>query len=73
MNKYILIITALSFGKSVILAHCQVPCGIYDDALRIIQIKEDFQTIDKSISKINVLSKASDNSQVYRSPLGRQL
>ena len=60
MNKYILIIIALSLSKSVILAHCQVPCGIYDDALRIIQIKEDFRTIDKSISKINNLSKFSD-------------
>ena len=60
MIKYILTITAFLFNGEVVLAHCQVPCGIYDDALRIIRIKEDFQTIDKSISKINDLSKSSD-------------
>ena len=60
MIKYILTITALLFNVEVVFAHCQVPCGIYDDAIRIIQIKEDFQTIDKSISKINDLSKSSD-------------
>ena len=31
-------------------SHCQVPCGIYDDAARIIQIKEDFGTIKKAKS-----------------------
>ena len=60
MKKYILTITTLFFNVNMVFPHCQVPCGIYDDALRIIQIKEDFQTINKSISKINVLSKASD-------------
>ncbi len=55
MNKYIfLFLTILSSNK--ILAHCQIPCGIYDDAIRIIQIREDFQTIEKGMLKISVLS-----------------
>ena len=60
MKKYILIITAFLFTVNLVFAHCQVPCGVYDDAIRIIQIKEDFKTIEKSISKINILSKSSD-------------
>ena len=35
-----------------LLAHCQVPCGIYNDAARIIQIQEDFSTIQKAMTKI---------------------
>ena len=60
MRKYILMITAVQLCVDFIFAHCQVPCGIYDDAARIIQIKEDFETIQKSISKINSLSDNSD-------------
>ena len=59
MKKYYLIIIIL-FLSNTIFAHCQVPCGIYDDVLRILQIKEDFNTIDKAIDKIKELSKYSD-------------
>ena len=41
-------------------SHCQIPCGIYSDAERIIQIKEDLQTIEKSIMMIKNLSGKSD-------------
>ena len=43
-----------------LLAHCQVPCGIYNDAARIIQIQEDFSTIQKAMTKINELSQQQD-------------
>ena len=36
-------------------AHCQVPCGIYDDAARITRIREDAATIHKAIDEINEL------------------
>ncbi len=36
-------------------AHCQVPCGIYDDAARIARLKEDATTIAKAITNINEL------------------
>ena len=39
-------------------AHCQVPCGIYDDQARITAIREDATTIGKSIAKINELAGA---------------
>ncbi len=41
-------------------AHCQIPCGIYSDVAQIIQIKEDLQTIEKSILMINKLSGEYD-------------
>ena len=43
-----------------LLAHCQVPCGIYNDAARIIQIQEDFSTIQKAMTKIEELSQHQD-------------
>ena len=54
-----LIIPFLLFQGSL-LAHCQVPCGIYNDAARIIQIQEDFSTIQKAMTKIKELSEQQD-------------
>ena len=39
------------------LGHCQIPCGIYDDALRFKLFDEHFTTIEKSIKQIEPLSK----------------
>ena len=52
---YILLISVVTI-QNIALAHCQVPCGIYNDALRIVQIKEDFKTIRKAMNQINQLS-----------------
>ncbi|MFP4521779.1 MAG: superoxide dismutase [Ni] [Fibrobacterota bacterium] len=41
-------------------AHCQVPCGIYDDSLRIELIKEHIRTVEKSMRKIEELGKEKD-------------
>ena len=41
-------------------AHCQIPCGIYSDAMQVIQIKEDLETIEKSITMIKKLSGEYD-------------
>ena len=38
-------------------AHCEIPCGIYDDQMRIEMIKEDIGTVEKSIRQIKELSK----------------
>jgi len=37
-------------------AHCEIPCGIYEDSLRIALIKEHISTIEKSMNQINELS-----------------
>ena len=55
--------------QSIIFGHCQVPCGIYDDASRVIQIQEDFRTIKKAMGQIILLnskSSAQDSNQLIR-------
>lgn len=41
-------------------AHCQIPCGIYDDHNRVHQIREDITTIQKSVTLINELATKKD-------------
>jgi len=41
-------------------AHCQIPCGIYDDEARFDQLTEHILTIEKSMKAINDLSAAED-------------
>jgi len=43
-------------------AHCEIPCGIYDDALRVRLIQEDLATIEKAMEQIAALSKAPDRN-----------
>jgi len=38
-------------------AHCQIPCGIYDDEVRVQLIEEHITTIEKSINQIVALGK----------------
>ena len=33
-------------------AHCEIPCGIYDDQMRINLINEHISTVEKSMNKI---------------------
>ena len=50
-------------------AHCQVPCGIYDDSARIAGLNEDVKTIAKAVQKIAELGgrhDAKDINQVTR-------
>jgi nickel superoxide dismutase len=39
--------------------HCQVPCGIYGDQMRIDMLMEDVATIEKAMAQITELSAAS--------------
>lgn len=41
---------------SRVFAHCEIPCGIYDDELRVKTISENAHTIEKSMMKIEELS-----------------
>lgn len=44
---------SLSFTSNTAQAHCEVPCGIYGDSIRIKLIYEHIETIEKSMNKIN--------------------
>ncbi len=48
---------------SAVLAHCQVPCGIYGDQLRFEQMLEDEHTISKAQISINELSDGELDAQ----------
>lgn len=41
-------------------SHCQVPCGIYDDEMRIKMMEEHIATIEKAMNQISVLSKETN-------------
>ena len=47
---------------SQVKAHCEIPCGIYDDQLRINLLLEHITTIEKSMNEINELSKAEEKN-----------
>jgi len=49
-------------------AHCEIPCGIYADSVRIVLLSEHIATIEKSMKKITELSSAGkvDYNQLVR-------
>ena len=49
-------------------AHCQIPCGIYDDELRVQLIEEHITTVEKSMNQIIALGAAEkvDYNQLVR-------
>ena len=49
-------------------AHCQIPCGIFDDELRVQLIEEHITTVEKSMKKIVALGAADpiDYNQLVR-------
>ena len=49
-------------------SHCQVPCGIYDDDLRVKQMQENVDTIRKSVSQIQKLEAESihDSKKIHQ-------
>jgi len=53
-----LLIAALALaGATQLEAHCQIPCGIYDDELRVQLIEEHITTIEKSMTQIVAIGK----------------
>ena len=57
-NMIICCIISLSY----LFAHCQVPCGIYDDARRVIEIEEHIQTINKAMDNIHKISSTNQQT-----------
>ena len=61
--KNIYIVASLLFStlfSGHIFGHCQVPCGVYTDDLRFMQMLEDQTTIEKSSKLILELSSKVD-------------
>ncbi|HUU27742.1 MAG TPA: superoxide dismutase [Ni] [archaeon] len=65
MKKVILAaaFTLLAFyPKTALLAHCEIPCGIYDDHMRIAMIEENIATIEKGMRQIVELSAQGEKN-----------
>lgn len=54
-------LSVLSASSFKVHAHCEIPCGIYQDSTRIQLIAEHITTIEKSMKQINELSKSETN------------
>jgi nickel superoxide dismutase len=66
-------LAALALAITLVLAasagaHCQIPCGIYDDELRVQLIEEHITTVEKSMNQIITLGAAEklDYNQLVR-------
>lgn len=57
----ILLASLLGFTliSQFLFSHCQVPCGIYNDQMRIKMIAEHITTIEKAMNQVITLSKES--------------
>ena len=64
VNKLLLLVAFALASTGVFVqktwAHCQIPCGIYDDHARVAAMLEDSTTVEKSIKLINELAGKSD-------------
>ena len=64
-RKTLLFITFTVFGSCLFFmqtaqAHCQIPCGIYDDHARVQSMLEDSATVEKSVALIAELAGKTD-------------
>ena len=54
--------------STVAQSHCEIPCGIYDDSMRIDMLREHVMTMEKSMQEIQKLdpTNAEENNQLVR-------
>ena len=64
----LLAFAAVLGGTGVALSHCEIPCGIYNDQMRIVMLREDITTVEKSMQAIVSLgeSEKPDWNQLVR-------
>jgi len=65
MKKLILIgslCVIFFFPITGVFSHCEIPCGIYDDGMRIKMIREHIATIEKSMITIQSLEKDKNHN-----------
>jgi len=72
MNRFLvsaMLATVLCLaGAGVAMAHCEIPCGIYGDLMRVAMLREDITTVEKSMKQVEELSKdpAANANQLVR-------
>lgn len=72
MRKALIILIAIAFAAGLVvqsvMAHCQIPCGIYGDDTRFKQLNEHITTIEKSMK---LIADLSDDKQPNHNQLAR--
>ena len=66
MPVLIVLCSALLFVAGNAFGHCEIPCGIYDDEVRLSLIQEHATTIEKSMNEIIELEKGGNANQLVR-------
>lgn len=61
------VIAAIFAFPHMVQAHCQIPCGIYDDHARVDAMMEDAVTIEKAVKIIGELAGKTDPLSVNQS------
>lgn len=61
-TQFFLGIIALFLFVSNAAAHCEIPCGIYDDEMRITLVLEHITTIEKSMNIITEIEKSKQHN-----------
>lgn len=46
----------------IVLSHCEVPCGIYDDTMRMNMMAEHARTIEKGMNQIKMLRASEEKN-----------
>ena len=59
-SSILLMILGIVFNAQTLNAHCEIPCGIYADSVRITLILEHITTIEKAMNNINRLSTSEE-------------
>jgi nickel superoxide dismutase len=64
----IAILLTLLLVPALVSAHCEVPCGIYDDEARVAMLAEHATTIAKAMEQIEALTSSAElnSNQIVR-------
>ena len=67
-------VVAIGLAVSLAQAHCQVPCGIYDDDARLAEMAEHIHTVEKAMLKIEeyAAERKPNHNQVVRWTLNKE-
>ncbi len=66
--QFLIGLSCLALYAGMAAAHCEIPCGIYDDQARITMLLEHITTIEKSMNQIMAIEKekAHNPNQLIR-------
>ena len=77
IKRFLQLVIGVSFLSIFIgnaAAHCEIPCGIYDDEVRITMLLEHISTIEKSINQIVAIEKEEhhNSNQLIRLVMNKE-